>query len=82
MTTRKPTEMSNDELLKNEKTAKIGFTLSLVAVLLMLATGIYLTLTDKKFSTMIAIGTSLSVIAIVNGKNLKALQQEKKIRNL
>ena len=82
MATKKPLEMSNEELLKNEKNMKLALILSGIAALLMLLSGIWLTFVKGKFNAMVAVAISMSVIAIANSASLKAVQQEKKSRGL
>lgn len=74
--------MSNEELRKSEKTIKTALTLSGISALLMLGSGIWITFTNRKFNSMVAVAISLMVIAIANGNRLKAIQQEKKSRGL
>lgn len=82
MASKKPDEMSNEELLKNEKILKLVITMGIVAALLMLATGIGLSMVQKKFSALAAIPISMGVIVMVNITNLKTLQKEKASRGL
>lgn len=72
-------EYSNEELLQAKKTtAVIAITLTSMLVLL-LAMGIYISIT-KKFSALLAIPFSLSTIAIILFKKLKEITAELKNR--
>ncbi|OZI08124.1 hypothetical protein BWI93_10955 [Siphonobacter sp. BAB-5385] len=79
---KKPHEMSDEELLKNEKYLKLAITMSVIAALLMLATGIYLTLSKGKFNAIAAASVAMVPLVLINAMNLKAVRTEKKGRSL
>ncbi|MDJ1469019.1 hypothetical protein [Xanthocytophaga flava] len=74
--------MSDEELLKTEKTLKLFITMGISAAVLMLAVGIWLSIVKHKFSALTAIPMSMGVIVIVNANSLKTIQKEKKSRGL
>lgn len=82
MATKKPEEMSNEELLKNEKLIKTMLYILIFFALILLAVGIWLTIVQHKFSALTVIPLSLGIIALANANNLKTLQKEKKSRGL
>ncbi|WP_313992819.1 hypothetical protein [Xanthocytophaga flava] len=82
MANKKPNEMSDEELLKTEKTLKLFITMGISAAVLMLAAGIWLTIAKQKFSALTAVPMSMGVIVIVNANSLKTIQKEKKSRGL
>lgn len=79
---KKPHEMSDEELLKNEKYLKLAITMSVIAALLMLTTGIYLTLSKGKFNAIAAASVAMLPLVLVNAMNLKAIRTEKKGRSV
>ncbi|MFT3827913.1 MAG: hypothetical protein QM731_28610 [Chitinophagaceae bacterium] len=81
MKSRKPADMSNEELLKNEKMLK-GVTYSLCGLLiLLLGLTIYLTI-KKGFTALCVVPLGLSTIVILNFNTLKEIEKEKRSRNL
>lgn len=82
MATKKLEEMSNEELLKNEKLVKTMLYILIFFALILLAAGIWLTIVQHKFSALTVVPLSLGIIALANANNLKALQKEKKSRGL
>ncbi|MHC0443412.1 hypothetical protein [Flavobacterium sp. 3-210] len=82
MATKKLEEMSNEELLKNEKLVKTIFYILIFFALILLAAGIWLTIVKHKFSALTVVPLSLGIIALANASNLKNLQKEKKSRGL
>ncbi|WP_420156074.1 hypothetical protein [Siphonobacter sp.] len=79
---KKPHEMSDEELLKNEKYLKWAITMSVIATLLMLGTGIYLSLSRGKFNAIAAASVAMLPLVLVNAMNLKAIRMERKGRSL
>ncbi|MDQ6471928.1 hypothetical protein RB619_14845 [Flavobacterium sp. LHD-80] len=82
MAAKKPEEMTNEELLKNEVLFKTIIYLLLFFAILLLALGIWLTIVKKQFSALTVIPLSLGIIVMVNANTLKTLQKEKKSRGL
>lgn len=81
MTKNKPSEMTDQELIKYETSIKV-ITVSLGGMLILLfVSGLYITIT-KGFSALQVIPLALLPIFIININNLKALKKEKKARNL
>lgn len=74
--------MSNEELLKNEKTLKISISVLIIGSVIILFTGIYLWLTKGKFNAFLAIPFSLAVFLVLNAKSLKEIRKEKKARHI
>ncbi|MGC4057974.1 MAG: hypothetical protein QM743_07605 [Chitinophagaceae bacterium] len=81
MKTRKPSEMSDEMLLKQEKAVKTGVYVLSVALLILLLIQIIL-LTRRGFTATIAIPFALIPIVLVNVRTHKELQAEIKKRNL
>ncbi|MTH17380.1 hypothetical protein [Flavobacterium sp. LC2016-01] len=82
MAAKKPQEMSNEELLKNESILKTIIYLLLFFSIVLLALGIWITIVKKQFSALTVIPLSLGIIIMVNANTLKTLQKEKKSREL
>ncbi|WP_431243156.1 hypothetical protein ACQ9BO_26875 [Flavobacterium sp. P21] len=78
MVAKKPEEMSNEELLKNEKLIKTMLYMLIFFALILFAAGIWLTIVKGKFSALTVVPLSLGIIALANANNLKNLQKEKK----
>ena len=82
MASKKPADLSNEELLKNEKMIKTTIYILIFFAIILLGCGIWLTIATKKFSAITVIPLSLGIIVLANAKNLKVVQKEKKNRGL
>jgi len=81
MKSKKPAEMTNDELLKNKKTFS-AVTYTLAGMLLVLfGMGIYLSI-KKGFSALSVVPIALMPIVIINLNTIKEINKEIKLRNL
>lgn len=80
MPTKPLSDYSKEALLKQEKTIKVAIMVSAAAVLLTLAAGIWTTYQKHKFSALTVLPISMGVIALSNVRNLKAVQDELKLR--
>jgi len=81
MKSNKPSEMTDQELIKYESMVKV-ITISLgVMLLLLFACGLYITFT-KGFSALQVIPLALFPILIININSLNTIKKEKKSRNL
>lgn len=73
------TEMSNEELSKNQR--KITFMTSILGGMLIVLLGLTIqTWLDKGNSPLVAVPFALSPIVIMNIKKIKAIKQELKAR--
>ena len=81
METKKFEEMSNEELLKNEKMIS-AVTYTLVGMLLLLfGLGIFLTF-KKGFTALTVVPIALLPIVVINFSNIKKIKAERKLRGL
>ena len=81
MKTKKPNEMTNEELLKNEKTIKsVTYTLSGM-LLVLFVLNIFLAF-KKGFSALFVVPLALLPIVIINLNTLKEIKKEQGIRKL
>lgn len=81
MAEKKIEDMSNEELLKNEKTIS-AVTYTLAGMLLLLfGLGIFLTF-KKGFTALTVVPIALLPIVIINFSNIKKIKTERKLRNL
>ncbi|WP_316782541.1 redox-active disulfide protein 2 [Pedobacter frigiditerrae] len=74
-------ELSNEELLKNEKTLKTITSMLAGAILLLFIVNIFLAF-KKGFSALSAVPIALLPIVIINFNSLKEMKKEIKARNL
>ncbi len=81
MKNKKLNELSNEELLKNEKSLKVVTYMLAGAILVLFAAGIFLTF-RKGFSALSVIPIALFPIVILNLNSLKEIKTEIKSRNL
>lgn len=81
MNSKKPSEMSNEELLKTEKTLKPITYLLATCIAFLFIINIYLTFSNG-FSASQIIPIALLPIVIINFKNLKEIKKEKELRKL
>ncbi|MCG2613308.1 hypothetical protein LZZ85_03415 [Terrimonas sp. NA20] len=81
MAARKPAELSNEELIKNEKTLKASTYMLLGASVALLVIGIFLTF-KQGFSFLVIIPTTFTPIIIMNANSLKEIKKEKEVRGL
>lgn len=82
MATKKPHEMSNEELLKQEKTLKASVYMLLISSIVILLIGLFLLFYKKQFIALLAIPISFVTIIIVNSNLLKEIQKEIASRGL
>ncbi|KAF2333257.1 hypothetical protein [Flavobacterium daemonense] len=82
MAAKKPEEMSNEELLKNETILKTIMYLLIFFAVILLAAGIWLIIEKKQFNALTITPMMLGIIVMVNANNLKALKKERKSRGL
>ncbi len=83
MATKKPHEMSNEELLKQEKTLKASVYMLLVTSIFILLIGIFLLFYKKQgFNAFLAIPISFVAIIIINSNLLKEIRKEITSRGL
>ena len=75
-------ELTNEELLKREKSVRIMVTFTLFAVIVMLLGGIFITYQKKSFNTFIVLPFCFLPIYINNFMTLKKIREEKAKRNL
>lgn len=81
MKVKKPSEMTNEELIKIEKTIKVLITiLILLTVLLLLIISILFL--KKDFTPLIVLPFSLTPIIIINSNSLKEIKKEIAFREL
>ncbi|WP_300567554.1 redox-active disulfide protein 2 [Flavobacterium sp.] len=81
MNSKKPSEMSNEELLKTEKILKPITYLLAACILFLFIQNIYLSF-SKGFSAFHIIPIALLPIAIINFKSLKEIKKEIEVRKL
>jgi hypothetical protein len=72
-------KLSLEELLKQEKTAKISYAFLLGTIIIQLAAGIFLTI-KQGFSVFIILPIAFVPILIVNNTNLKKIRAEINLR--
>ncbi|MBB4806533.1 hypothetical protein HNP38_001829 [Chryseobacterium defluvii] len=75
-------EMSNEELLKHEKTVKTVTSLLCGALLVLFAATIFLNIVKKEFNPLTAVPIALLPILLININTLNEIKKEKKNRNL
>ncbi len=76
------TELTNEELIKNEKTMKQMTIFMLIAIVLMLICGIIITFQKKSFNVFIILPVCFLPIYLNNFRMLKTYREEKTKRNL
>ena len=81
MNKKNPSEMSNEELLKTEKTLKPITYLLATCIVFLFALNIYLSFTNG-FSASQVIPIALLPIVIINFNTLKEIKKEIVLRNL
>ena len=81
MKTKELNEMSNEELLKNEKSVKTITYILTGAIIALLVAIIFLTV-KKGFNALSVISLALLPIIILNFNTLKEIKKEIKYRNL
>jgi hypothetical protein len=81
MANKKPAEMSNEQLLAAEKKSKVLIPMLIICSVLMLASGILLTV-KQRFSSLIVIPLAFTPIIIMGFKSLKEMKEEKQKRGL
>lgn len=83
MATKKPHEMSNEELLKQEKTLKTSVYMLLFSSIILVLIGIFLLFYKKQgFNALLVIPISFVAIIIVNTNALKEVRKEIESRGL
>jgi peptidoglycan biosynthesis protein MviN/MurJ (putative lipid II flippase) len=83
MPIKKTNEMSNEELLKQEKTLTVMISLLIVSTVMMIGAGIFIMITKKgRFNTFLIVPLCFSIIFLLNVNSLKELRKEKKGRGL
>ncbi|HTN17278.1 MAG TPA: hypothetical protein VL092_06335 [Chitinophagaceae bacterium] len=83
MADKKLQEMSNEELLKQERTLKISTGFLAGSALVMLFCGIYLMAAKEgKFNTFLVIPVSFIPIIALSAKSLKETRKEKESRGI
>ena len=75
-------QLTNEELLKREKSVRIMVTFTLLAVIVMFFCGIFITYQQKSFNTFIVLPFCFLPIYINNFMTLKKIREEKAKRNL
>lgn len=83
MATKKPTEMSDAELLKNARLIKVAIAALMAMCILLLVTGLFLTVKKGPgFTGLTVIPAAMAPILILNAKSLKEIKKEMAVRNL
>lgn len=82
MKSKKISEMSNEELLKNEKVIKTITALFGGTLLFLFIITIFLNIIKKEFNPLTIIPIALFSIFIININSLKEIKKEKEKRNL
>lgn len=83
MADKKLQEMSNEELLKQEKTLRISTGFLAGCALVMLFCGVYLMVTkERKFNAFLVIPISFIPIIALSAKSLKEIRKEKELRGI
>jgi hypothetical protein len=82
MKNKKISEMSNEELLKNEKNIKLVTSMFGGALFFLFAVTVFLNIVEKKFNVLTAVPIALLPIFIVNINTLKEIKKEKTARRI
>lgn len=82
MSNKKISEMSNEELLKNEKTIKTVTSLLAGALFFLFAVTVFLNILKKEFNTLTVVPIAFLPILIININNLKEIKKEKVNRGI
>jgi len=82
MTSKNITEISDEQLLKNEKIVRMILILAIIAAALLLGAGVYLTIVKKKFNALTILPMAMLAINISNFNNLKQIKIEKTRRGI
>lgn len=81
MKSKKPAEMTNEELLKNKKTFSVVTYMLAGMLLVLFCLSIYISFT-KGFSALTVVPIALMPILIINLNTIKEISKEIKARNL
>ena len=83
MTIKTPQEMSNEELLKNEKTLKASVTVTIISCLIMLGTGIFLLISKSgKINVFLFLPLVFAATGFTSYNSLKGIKKEILSRNI
>lgn len=83
MATKKPTEMSDAELLKNARLIKIAIASMMAICMLLLLTGLFLIVKKGSgFTGLTIIPAAMAPILILNARSLQEIKKEMAVRNL
>jgi CHASE2 domain-containing sensor protein len=81
MSNKKPAELSDEELIRNEKRTKV-LVVTFVIILTLLFVTVILLIIKKGFTPLIATAIALVPVCIVSMNNWKELKKEIKLRKL
>ncbi len=81
MSNKKPADLSDEELIRNEKRTKV-WVVTFVTILTLLFVTVILLIIKKGFTPLIATAIALVPVCIVSLKNWKELKREIKLRKL
>ncbi|MNE83115.1 hypothetical protein D3C80_1799050 [compost metagenome] len=81
MASKKPNEMSNADLLKNEKMLKTITYMLIGALIALFVVGIIL-IANKGLNALLIIPITLIPVVLINFNSLKEIQKEIKTRNI
>ena len=75
-------ELSDEQLLKNEKVIKVVLILAITSAAILLGAGIYLTIVKKKFNALTILPLALMGLNMTSFNKLKEIKSEKARRGL
>jgi cytochrome b subunit of formate dehydrogenase len=81
MAVKKPHEMTDDELYKQERTLKVAVYMTVIAVVLMAVSGTIVAM-RKGFNALTVLPITMLPLVIINAASLKAVRKEKQSRGL